>query len=157
MHKLKALIYKLSCKKAPKHKFRATDMWEKPVDFYLSSLNNYANLGWFCCKSFRSCKTYNSLISHIEDAISVYITLVFVTLGFLLPMENYLIICGVVPRLESRLGRQLHMMRRLNTIYLHAVYLYFSGGVLPPGFAFRTTSLIERLMERDIKFDVISC
>ena len=55
MHKQKAPIYKLSRNKAPKHsKFRATDIREKPVNFFMaphsaniSSRSDIANFGSF--------------------------------------------------------------------------------------------------------------
>ena len=48
-----------------------------------------------------------------------------------------------------------------STIYLFYIILllvlhYFSGGVLTPGAAFSKTSLIEELIKKDIKFEVVS-
>ena len=76
MHKEKALIYKLSRSKAPKHsKFRLTDMQEKPRRLY--SRNNFANLSFFAIVSVpvqsiirQKCTLHNnfsSILSYIMN------------------------------------------------------------------------------------------
>ena len=64
----KAPICKLSRSKAPKHrKLGVTDIRQKPANFFCRATRALALAltllpTWFLCKSFRSCRIYNSLL-----------------------------------------------------------------------------------------------